>query len=95
MLTPKGLEVLVLVLRISLRRSSGVGCVRAVSCMGKVDGLAGWKRMARECVYVRGFRLQCLGRLRWRRQMRVQRSRPIAYRLGRQALAIISAIILR
>jgi hypothetical protein len=31
MFTPKGCEVLVLVLRISLRRSSGVGWVRAVS----------------------------------------------------------------
>lgn len=32
MFTPKGLEVKVRVLRISLRRSSGVGWVRAVSC---------------------------------------------------------------
>lgn len=31
MFTPKGLEVKVRVLRISLRRSSGVGWVRAVS----------------------------------------------------------------
>jgi hypothetical protein len=30
MFTPKGLSVMVLHLRISLRRSSGVGCVRAV-----------------------------------------------------------------
>jgi len=31
MLTPKGLFVIVLHLRISFRRSSGVGCVRAVN----------------------------------------------------------------
>jgi hypothetical protein len=33
MFTPKGYFVMPLVLRISLRRSSGVGCVRAVSYM--------------------------------------------------------------
>ena len=45
MLTPKGFEVRVLVLRISLRRSSGVGWVRAVSCRRKrvmSQLLVGW-----------------------------------------------------
>ena len=34
MLTPNGLLVIFFVFRISFRRSSGVGCVRAVSCAG-------------------------------------------------------------
>ena len=55
MLTPKGLEVLDLVLRISLRRSSGVGCVRAVSYMERAQGLAGAEKdgqRERGCVWV-------------------------------------------
>ena len=43
MLTPKGFEVLVLVLRISARRASGVGWVRAVSWEAVSWGVCRWE----------------------------------------------------
>ena len=82
MFTPKGEEVRVLVLRISARRASGVGCVRAVSCEGVLVCSVhfGMEVLGTEMVVL------CLGRRRWKRRMRVQHSRPIACRLGRRVL---------